>query len=362
MKKSGRNMGKTFGVMLLSTTLLAGSLGTMAYGATTVRAQLSPDITIMVDGAEKTFYTVEGQEAHPIIYDGTTYLPLRAIGELMGKNVNWDASSYTVSLSGTRGTSAVTGTPDTRAKQQNITVQLRPEFTITVDGVTQHFTDSRGNEIYPMLYDGSTYLPLRAIGELMGKEVSWDNDTDTVILRSDTLVTDADSFHQNTNSSTNTTRQPSNHLLTEEEAKAEALSHAGLNKNQVSFIRQHLEWDDGRQVYDIEFYTDDGKGYDYEIDARTGNIISYDFDAEYYNGRTNNNGTRTDIGEAKVRSIAVNQVSGATASNIVKLERDYDDGRLTYEVKLIVGTTEYELEIDAYTGNVLSRDSESIYD
>ena len=48
--------------------------------------------------------------------------------------------------------------------------------------------------VYPILYNGSTYLPLRAIGEIMNKEVVWNNSTKTITLSGDFTVTDADSF------------------------------------------------------------------------------------------------------------------------------------------------------------------------
>lgn len=273
-KETARKMRNTIGTMVLGTTLLAGSFGAVAYGATDIKAQLKPEMTIMVDGVEKNFYTADGQEAYPIVYNGTTY------------------------------------------------------------------------------------LPVRAIGELMGKEVIWNSNTDTIMLQENYIVTDADSFVQNgkTNASQNSG------ILTSEEAKKKALAHAGLSSSQVSFVRQNLEWEDGRQVYDVEFYTADGKEYDYEIDANTGAILSYDFDAEYYRGGSSNTSSATEIGETKVKSIAVAQVPGASESNIVQLKRDYDDGRLVYDVKIIVGTMEYEMEIDAYTGSILSRDAESIYD
>ena len=43
-------------------------------------------------------------------------------------------------------------------------------------------------------------------------------------------------------------------------------------------------------------------------------------------------------------------------------ELEKDDGRWEYQVEFCYGTMEYEYEIDAYTGAILSRDMESIYD
>ena len=49
---------------------------------------------------------------------------------------------------------------------------------IVVDG-RQIITDSH-NE--PFIYNGTTYLPVRAVGEAVGKEVAWNGDANTVYL------------------------------------------------------------------------------------------------------------------------------------------------------------------------------------
>ena len=51
-------------------------------------------------------------------------------------------------------------------------------------------------------------------------------------------------------------------LIGEDAAKNAALKHAGLSANNVTFLRCKLDWDDGRQTYDVEFYTADYKEYD----------------------------------------------------------------------------------------------------
>ncbi len=46
---------------------------------------LRPDVTVRIDGVTYDFYNAQGKEVHPIIYNGTTYIPLRAVGELMAR-------------------------------------------------------------------------------------------------------------------------------------------------------------------------------------------------------------------------------------------------------------------------------------
>jgi uncharacterized membrane protein YkoI len=61
------------------------------------------------------------------------------------------------------------------------------------------------------------------------------------------------------------------------EAKAAALEHAGVTEEQANFIRIELDYDDGRTAYDIEFHVGNIE-YDYEIDAMSGDIISFNVD------------------------------------------------------------------------------------
>ena len=65
--------------------------------------------------------------------------------------------------------------------------------------------------------------------------------------------------------------------ISAERAKEIALSHAGLASNQVTFKRTELDFDNGIQKYEVEFYYNN-REYSYEIDSNTGNIISYEQD------------------------------------------------------------------------------------
>ena len=65
--------------------------------------------------------------------------------------------------------------------------------------------------------------------------------------------------------------------LTEEQALTIALEHAGLTEEQVSYLNAHLDRDDGRWVYEIEFR--EGRiEYEYAVRASDGKIVDYDKD------------------------------------------------------------------------------------
>ena len=57
------------------------------------------DIPVMFNNIKIVVYGTELKtDKEPFIYEGTTYLPVRAVGEAVGKNVTWDAASKTVIL------------------------------------------------------------------------------------------------------------------------------------------------------------------------------------------------------------------------------------------------------------------------
>ncbi|MGI6766728.1 MAG: PepSY domain-containing protein [Lentihominibacter sp.] len=52
-------------------------------------------------------------------------------------------------------------------------------------------------------------------------------------------------------------------------------------------------------------------------------------------------------------NIALARVPGATRSNLLHIEKDNDDGRISYEGEIYYNGVEYEFKIDASNGNIL---------
>ncbi len=69
------------------------------------------------------------------------------------------------------------------AKNTTETIQaLYKDIKIYVDGVKIDPKDANGNTVEPFIYNGTTYLPVRAVGEAINKQVTWDGATSSVYL------------------------------------------------------------------------------------------------------------------------------------------------------------------------------------
>ena len=77
----------------------------------------------------------------------------------------------------------------------------------------------------------------------------------------------------------NQTKMDDSSVISADEAREFALNHAGITENQATFVRSEPDMDDGTLKYDVEFYTNDGLEYDYEIDSHTGKVLGFDIDA-----------------------------------------------------------------------------------
>lgn len=180
---------------------------------------------------------------------------------------------------------------------------------------------------------------------------STDEDTQTVapsaVPSADTSTAPAQTA-PNTNTSTSAV----------DEAKAQeiALAHAGIKAADATITKSKLDYDDGRQVYEIEWYANGAK-YDYEVAVATGEIINSGYEAKTVVG-TGNSAT---VSEATAKQTALTRVSGATEADIYEWKLDYDDGRTEYEGKIIYDGSEYEFTIDATTGTITEWDAEVIH-
>lgn len=82
---------------------LAISLTTLATYADVIDeyidAAVKKNFTIKFNGEKVTPRDGSGKEVYPVVINGTTYLPIRAISNMVGLNVGWDGGTNTISMS-----------------------------------------------------------------------------------------------------------------------------------------------------------------------------------------------------------------------------------------------------------------------
>ena len=87
-------------VMLVTATAYAASYTTKNIAAT------YKNIKLIVDGTQVTPRDANGAVVEPFVYNGTTYLPVRAVSTALGKQVRWDGNTNTVYIGDNLGQSS----------------------------------------------------------------------------------------------------------------------------------------------------------------------------------------------------------------------------------------------------------------
>lgn len=96
----------------------------------------------------------------PVIQNGRTLVPMRAIFEALGADVEWNGETKTIT-----------------AKNSDVTIKMQiGNNTLTKNGVRTQM------DVCPQLVDGRTMVPVRAVSDSFNVTVDWDGYTQTVSL------------------------------------------------------------------------------------------------------------------------------------------------------------------------------------
>lgn len=131
-------------------------------GCSFIPGSASDAVTVKINGETVNF------ETQPIIEDGITFVPMRAIFEALGAEVEWDQQTQTVT--------AVNDT-DTMVLKIGSTV-------MSINGVDSTMAAAPVNE------EGYVLVPVRAVSEGLGVSVDWDENLKTVLISSKSADSD----------------------------------------------------------------------------------------------------------------------------------------------------------------------------
>lgn len=132
-------------------------LGPGGMGPVTVCCPITKpkkNITVVLNGQELFF----GQP--PVIKDGRTLVPMRAIFEAMGAGVEWDANTRTVI-----------------STKNDLSIKLSINDYVMVKNGVKIYLD-----VPAQLIGDYTMIPIRAVAEAFGANVEWDGETQTIYI------------------------------------------------------------------------------------------------------------------------------------------------------------------------------------
>ena len=148
---------------------------------------------------------------------------------------------------------------------KNVSISYN-DIKITLNGKQITPKDANGNAVEPFILDGSTYLPVRAVGEALGLDVDWDGNTNTVILNDKKAETPA----PKPETATKETKKFEGRL--DKEDSVETYDFTLPYASRIIFDFEHKFLDSNTEYWNIQFIS---KKYDekiLEFDSK-GNIV-----------------------------------------------------------------------------------------
>ncbi len=139
------------------------------------------------------------------------------------------------------------------------------------------------------------------------------------------------------------------------QVEAIALAHAGFKAEEVTQLHTKLDKEKRSSHYDVEFRAGDWE-YDYEI-SLDGAVLKAEkeYDPIQTPPAVTEPAVSQKIGTNKAKSLALGH-AGLTEAQVtrMKAELDYEDGVPVYEVEFNAGSWEYDYEIHATSGKILT--------
>lgn len=232
-----------------------------------------------------------------------------------------------------------------------------------VANLNAHYDTEDGTSVYEVSFTANNFKYEYVVKASNGQIIEADREAVNGSASSEKNT--AEDSKENTNQSNTNTASASG--ITLKEAKNIALKHAGVSSSKATFVKAETDYEDGIQVYEIEFYSGNTE-YDYEIKVSNGEILSFDKDIENYTIPSTGSGSGSSssstpssnyIGVDKAKSIALKD-AGLSSSSVTftKAKLDREDGVRVYEIEFFSSDKEYEYEINATSGKIRDKDVE----
>ncbi len=143
---------KTSKKVLLAAAVFCGAFGIFNMGQPSLQA--TGEIKVFINGTEMV------ADVPPLLDNGRTLVPMRAIGEQLGATVSYDAPTKKVTI---------------HSKTQTVTLTVNQK-TAYINGAEQLL------DVPAKVVNGRTLVPLRFVGQALNATVDWNGATQTVVI------------------------------------------------------------------------------------------------------------------------------------------------------------------------------------
>ncbi len=140
----------------LSALIITGGTA-LALNSTTLYDVITSGVSIVIDGSKLIPKDANGNTVEPIIYNGTTYLPVRAIANALGKAVYWDGPNYTAYLGEMKGQLEY---PTVSINDVDNIGSTYANSKVSNDDLIDNYGNSYSYAGYSRFYDTSTFQTL----------------------------------------------------------------------------------------------------------------------------------------------------------------------------------------------------------
>ena len=144
----------------------------------------------------------------------------------------------------------------------------------------------------------------------------------------------------------NSGQQQPQDVIGEDAALETAIKEAGVKSSDVTNSYVELESDDGIAKYEVEFYAGNTE-YNFEIDAQSGNVLSYEKENAEGSYSTDGSGN-ANISSDKAKEIALKK-AGVNSADVYDMDIELERGM--YEISFDCSGIEYEVIVNADTVN-----------
>lgn len=249
---------------LVGMTLILALILSVTSGASGLISDISgkqnKGIVVKLNGITQTLKDGNGNTVYPVVINGTTYLPIRAVSALANMGITWDAATTTINLTSTSDEGAVpTDLPPT--VNNGNTTPVAPPSTSS--------NSTAGTKTSPLYVGSSTTRSVKGVEHFGDDSLSYDMSlkVDAVERIQDSYIDENSEYHESS--------EGIDYYLMTVTIKMSNISYVN-SEDPTDYIYLENTLPSVRETYNAKSYV--SGALDYDFPGSLGSVISKQLD------------------------------------------------------------------------------------